>query len=71
MKIKAVVHLVGAAGSGLASKFDIQHLIHTGLEPGDRWLGEIRETVLTVSSLPGPLSVEHETVTSQPRLTNR
>jgi len=50
MKIKAVVHLVGAAGSVFASKFDIQHLIHTGLEPGDRRLGEIRETVLTVSS---------------------
>ena len=28
----------------------VQRLIHTGLEPGDRWLGESRETVLTVSS---------------------
>ena len=29
-------------------KVDSQHLIHTGLEPGDRRLEEIRGTVLTV-----------------------
>jgi len=38
----------GARPSSKVRQF--QHLIHTGLEPGDRWLREIRETVLTVSS---------------------
>ena len=49
----------------------VKRLIHTGLEPGDRGLGEIRETVERFRLLPGPLSFEHEAVTSPPRLRNR
>jgi len=46
--------LLGAAKiapyGALPQSSTVQHLIHTGLEPGDRRLEEICETVLTVSS---------------------
>jgi len=45
----------------------VQDLIHTGLEPGDRWLEEIREPFQRFRLLPGPLSFQHEaaSVTAQ------
>ena len=43
-------------------------LIHTGLQPGDLWQGEIRETVLTVSTSQRTRA-DHDPVTSAPRET--
>jgi hypothetical protein len=59
------------AGGLCPKNSTVQHLFHSGLEPGDRRQDEIRETVLTVSSSSGPLSFEHEQLRHCPGMRNR